>query len=69
METKLEKLKELLLKRRNVTKVKLYEDAIEEEGFFNAYEYSGGNFDDAFTLGEEVGEAQLIEELLSIISE
>lgn len=63
----LEKVKELLLKHRNLNKVKMYEDAIEEEGFFNANDYSGGNFDDAFTLGMDIGEAQLVEELLVII--
>lgn len=63
----LEKVKELLMKRRNLNKIKMYEDAIEEEGFFNANDYSGGNFDDAFMLGMDIGEAQLVEEILAII--
>ena len=63
----LEKVKELLMKRRNLNKIKMYEDAIEEEGFFNANDYSGGNFDDAFMLGMDIGEAQLVEKILAII--
>lgn len=63
----LEKVKELLMKRRKLNKIKMYEDAIEEEGFFNANDYSGGNFDDAFMLGMDIGEAQLVEEILAII--
>jgi hypothetical protein len=66
-EVKLDKIKELLLKRRNIRNATLIEKAEEEDGYFDAQDYSGGNFDDAFNLGRDVGEAELIEELLSII--
>ena len=64
----LEKIKELLLKRRNTKTADIVEKAIEEDGYFDAQDYSGGNFDDAFELGREVGEAELIEELLAILN-
>jgi len=64
----LEKIKELLLKRRDKQTADIVEKAIEEDGYFDAQDYSGGNFDDAFELGREVGEAELIEELLAILN-
>ena len=67
-EVKLDKIKELLLKRRNIRNATLIEKAEEEDGYFDAQDYSGGNFDDAFNLGRDVGEAELIEELLSILN-
>jgi hypothetical protein len=45
----------------------MYEDEIEKEGFFDASDFSGGNFDDAFTLGMDIGKAQFVEELLTIL--
>lgn len=35
-----------------------------DEKDFNVFDYSGGNFDDAFALGIECGEASLAKELL-----
>ena len=64
----LEKIKELLLKRRNTKTADIVEKAIEKDGYFDAQDYSGGNFDDTFELGREVGEAELIEELLAILN-
>lgn len=64
----IEKLKNFLEKRRNINKANMVSEAIEEDGYFNAYEYSGGNFDDCFQLGCDVGEAEFIEELLQLIS-
>jgi len=64
---KLEKMKEFLLKRRNEEKAKMEQEAVEEDGYFDASSYSGGNFDDCYYMGKEVGEAELIEEILSIL--
>lgn len=64
----IEKIKELLLRRRDTKMATLLERATEEDGYFDAQDYSGGNFDDAFNLGVEVGEAILIEELLNILN-
>lgn len=64
----LEKIKELLLKRRNIRNATLIEKAEEEDGYFDAQDYSGGNFDDAFNMGRDIGEAELIEELLFILN-
>lgn len=64
---KFEILKTFLLKRRNVQKAKMEQDAVEEDGFFDADSYSGGNFDDCYNMGKEVGEAELIEEILLIL--
>ena len=62
----LQELKAFLLTRRNEKNSKMEEDAIESEGFFDAQDYSGGNFDDCYYMGKENGEAELIEELLSM---
>lgn len=64
---KLEEIHEFLLKRRNEKTAKMEQDAIEKDGFFDADSYSGGNFDDCYYMGKEVGEAELIEEILSLI--
>ena len=64
----LTKLKELLIKRRNIKMATLVEKAEETDGYFDAMDHSGGNFDDAFNLGKDVGEAELIEELLIILN-
>ena len=58
----------MLLKRRDTEKADMVENAIKEDGYFDANSYSGGNFDDAFQMGCEVGEAELIEELLIILN-
>jgi len=60
---KLEQIKEYLLEIRNE---KLYERLANqmEEGDFDVYDASGGNSDDAFSLGADWGEAALIETLL-----
>ena len=63
----LEKIKELLIKRRNLEKANLEEEANKGDNYFNADDYVGGNIDDAFYLGKECGEAELIEELLGIL--
>ena len=71
IETKMEKLqevKEFLLKRRNLENANLQENAIEEDGYLDAQDYSGGNFDDCLQLGIEIGEAELIEEILFILN-
>ncbi len=65
----LQKIKELLETRRDLEKSKLVETAESEDGYFDVNDYSGGNADDAFELGMEIGEADLIEELLALISE
>jgi hypothetical protein len=64
----MKELKEFLKKRRNIEKSTLVEDAIERDGYFDATDFSGGNFDDAFQLGQECGEAELIEEILYILN-
>ena len=60
---KLEQVKEYLLERRNE---KLYKRIANEmeEGDFDSYDSSGGNSDDAFSLGADWGEAALVENLL-----
>ena len=63
----LEKIKELLIKRRNLEKANLEEEANKGDNYFNVDDYVGGNIDDAFYLGKECGEAELIEELLGIL--
>lgn len=60
----MENIKEFLLKRRNESKANLRKEAIEEEGYFDADSYSGGNFDDCVNMGIEIGEAEFIEKLL-----
>ena len=64
----LEKIKELLLKRRNIRNATIVDRVTEEDGYFDAQDFSGGNFDDAFNFGRDVGEAELIEELLFILN-
>jgi len=64
----MKELKEFLKKRRNLEKSTLVEDAIERDGYFDAAVSSGGNFDDAFQLGQECGEAELIEVLFYILN-
>lgn len=61
------KLKEFLLSRRNINNATLVEKVEETDGYFDAQDYSGGNFDNAFNLGKNVGEAELIEDLLAIL--
>lgn len=60
-------LLEYLLKHRNQNKAIIEQEAIEEDGYFDADSYSGGNFDDCYNLGKEIAEAEFIEQLLSII--
>lgn len=60
----LSEIKEWLLRNRNEIKANMETKAIEKEGFFDAQDFSGGNFDDCFNLGKEIGRAELIEELL-----
>jgi len=67
MENKIKLLKEFLLKYRNEEKANIEKKAIEEDGFFDANSYSGGNFDDCYQMSKEVGEAELIEEILEIL--
>ena len=68
MENNMEQIKQFLLKRRNPQMATLIERAVEEDGYLDVQDYSGGNFDDAFELGMDVGEAQFIEELLTILN-
>jgi len=65
----LKKIKELLIKRRDLEKANLEKEAIKNGGYLDVddYDYTGGNIDDAFELGKECGEAKLIEELLGIL--
>jgi len=63
----LKKIKELLIKRRDLEKANLEKEAIKNGGYLDVYDYTGGNIDDAFELGKECGEAELIEELLGIL--
>lgn len=56
-----------LLKNRDINKSNMEEEAIEEDGYFDVDSYSGGNIDDAYTMGKDNGEAQLIEHLLYIL--
>lgn len=62
-------LKEFLTKRRNTEKATLCDRETEKNGYFDAQDFSGGNFDDCFSLGMEVGEAQLIEEILQFFED
>jgi len=62
----IDQLKMFVLERRNISKAKIEDEAIKEDGYFNAREYSGGNFDDYYIMGKECGEAQFIEELISL---
>ncbi len=62
--TKYDEIVEYLLKNRNIKKATREEEAIEEDGYFDANSYSGGNFDDAYQMGKEGGEAEFIEDLL-----
>ena len=64
----LEKIKELLMNRRHLKNATLIRMEEEKNGYFDAQDFSGGNFDDAFNLGRDVGEAELIEELLQILN-
>jgi hypothetical protein len=64
----LEQIKQFLLKRRDPEMATLIERAIEKDGYLDVQDYSGGNFDDAFELGSDVGEAQFIEELLAMLN-
>ena len=64
----MKELKEFLKKRRNLEKSTLVEDAIERDGYFDADAWSGGICNDAFQLGQECGEAELIEEILYILN-
>lgn len=61
---KLEQVKEYLLERRNEKLYKRIANEMEEGSCFNAYDASGVNSDDAFSLGSDWGEAALIETLL-----
>jgi hypothetical protein len=62
-----EKIKEFLEKRRNLEQSNMVKEETERNGYFDINDLSGGNFDDAFTIGKECGEAEFIEELLSMI--
>lgn len=64
---KLQQIKDLLLKMRNVEKSQMQEDAIKEDGYFDIQSYCGGNFDDCYYMGKEVGEAKLIERILALL--
>ena len=59
---KLEQIKSL------VEKYASYED-FESDEDFNPFEVSGGNFDDAFSLGVSQGAGDLAREILSLIKE
>ena len=65
----LNELKELLLKRRGRGLINNYNQYVEEDGYFNVQDISGGNFDDAFQLGLDLGEAFFVEELLELLKE
>ena len=64
----MEKLKQLLIDRRNIRKAGLIAKETAENGYFDVNDMCGGNMDDAFSLGMEIGEAELIEEILSILN-
>jgi hypothetical protein len=64
---KYDEIVEVLLKNRNINSATREAKAIEEDGYFDADSYSGGNFDDAYIMGKENGEAEFIEDLLSIL--
>ena len=66
MET-LKEIKKLLLERRDLENANLEKEDYKRIGYFNVSGYVGGNVDDAFYLGKECGEANLIEELLGIL--
>lgn len=64
---KINEIKEFLLKRRNLEKATMENEAEKDDGFFDADSHSGGNFDDCYQMGKDNGEAELIEEILDII--
>lgn len=69
-EQKAEKYDEILfhlLKNRDIHKANREQEAIDEDGYFDADSYSGGNFDDAYQMGKEGGEAEFIEDLLHML--
>jgi hypothetical protein len=53
-------------------KAKLEELAAKKAGFdnpdFNVYDWSGGNYDDAYSLGQDDGEISLARQLLEMLS-
>ena len=62
----MDELLEFLLERRDVDKAQLIPNAIETHGYFDVEMYSKGT-EQAFTIGQETAEAELIERILRII--
>jgi hypothetical protein len=65
----MEKIKELLLTIRNQKILDMITEEEVSEGYFAIYDHVGGNVDDAFEMGKEVGEAELVEILLRMLEE
>jgi hypothetical protein len=63
----MKELKEFLLKRRDEEKAGMESRLIAANGYFDVQDCSGGNFDDCYQLGKDVGEAELIEEILPFV--
>ena len=51
----------------NESKANIEEECSDSDNIFNVDEHCGGNYDDCYQLGKEVGEAQFAEELMEII--
>ena len=65
----LQKIKELLLTIRNQKILDMITEEEVSEGYFAIDDHVGGNVDDAFEMGKEVGEAALVEILLRMLEE
>ena len=65
----MEKIKELLLTIRNQKILDMITEEEVSEGYFAIDDHVGGNADDAFEIGKEVGEAELVEILLRMLEE
>ncbi len=58
---------EKIKSRVNTSKANIEEECLNSDNVFNVDEHCGGNYDDCYALGKEVGEAQFAEELLDLI--
>ena len=66
--TTVEEIKTFLLERRNKELIESFEKEDKEEGYVDINSRSGGGYGSAFGMGQEMGEAELIEELLAKLS-
>ena len=59
---------EMIERLKKIARQSTVYDDLPEDECLNAYDFSGGNFDDAFSMGETAGEVLLARSILEELS-